>query len=176
MTLIEEVKDSAKAVFNELGTGHSEAVYESAMVIEMGLRDIGGPIVRQVPCPILYRGYNVGVGFIDIMIGNFLLVELKAIAKISNRDEMQVRKYLLGSGMVNGLLINFTQANSGTTWEGLDIVEVILETVVEPEIDIDDYVIKNMAGQIVSIVPQKSSNELYADFLDGTSESPNFND
>lgn len=176
MTLIEEVKDSAKAVFNELGTGHSEAVYESAMVIEMGLRDIGGPIVRQVPCPILYRGYNVGVGFIDIMIGTFLLIELKAIAKLSNRDEMQVRKYLLGSGMKNGLLINFTQANSGTTWEGLDIVEVTLETRVEPKIDIDDYVIKNMAGQIVSIVPQKSSTELYADFLDGASESPTFND
>src|SRR5258707_10549966 len=110
MTLVEEIKDCAKAVFNELGTGHSEAVYESAMVVEMGLRDIGGPIVRQVPCPILYKGYIVGVGYIDIMVGDYLLVELKAVAKLSYRDELQVRKYLLGSGMAHGLLINFTQA------------------------------------------------------------------
>lgn len=136
MTMAEEIKDCAKAVFDELGTGHSEAVYESAMVVEMGLRDIGGPVVRQVPCPILYKGYTVGVGYIDIMIGDFLLVELKSVAKLTSRDELQVRKYLLGSGMAHGLLINFTQApntsiklNNGKieSWEEVEVVEIFIK-------------------------------------------------
>jgi GxxExxY protein len=102
------IEDCAQTVFNELGSGHSEAVYESAMIVEMGLRDIEGPIMRQVPCPIVYRGYTVGVGYIDLVIQDSLVVELKTVAKLSNKDEIQVRKYLLGSGLNTGLLINFS--------------------------------------------------------------------
>lgn len=108
---LETVKDCAHAVYNELGAGHSEAVYESAMVVEMGLRDIEGPIMRQVACPVTYKGFNVGMGYIDILVSYFLLIELKTVAKLTKRDETQVRKYLASTGLSAGLLINFNSEN-----------------------------------------------------------------
>lgn len=125
ITTFNIVRDAAHSVFDELGTGHSEAVYESAMVVELGLQGMG-PVSRQVPCPIIYKGFTVGIGYIDIVVDNLIAIELKAVAKFSNRDEMQLRKYLLGSGLDYGVLINFTQATSGTTWEGLEIAEISL--------------------------------------------------
>lgn len=114
---LETVKNCAHAVYNELGAGHSEAVYESAMVVEMGLRDIEGPIMRQVACPVTYKGFNVGMGYIDILVSYFLLIELKTVAKLTKRDETQVRKYLASTGLGAGLLINFNSEN-------VEIVEV----------------------------------------------------
>lgn len=130
--MVELITECAQAVFNELGGGHSEAVYESAMVVEMGLRDLEGPILRQVACPIEYRGFSVGVGYIDLVVGNSLIIELKAVAKLSVKDELQLRKYLCSTGVETGLLINFAQIVNGmklfngryTTWEGLEVIEI----------------------------------------------------
>ena len=106
--LIEAVRNAATEVFWELGTGHTETVYESALEVELGLKDISS-VRRQVPCPISYKGHVVGAGFIDILVDNILVVEIKTIAKLTFKEEAQVRKYLLGTGLEAGLLINFGQ-------------------------------------------------------------------
>lgn len=104
--LVALVKDSAKAVFKELGGGHSEAVLEASLEHELSDRGIG-PIFRQVPCPIYYKTYPVGYGFLDIVIGDILVVELKAQTGITMKDEFQIRKYLNSLCVETGLLINF---------------------------------------------------------------------
>lgn len=103
------VKQCAEEVYRELSGFHSEAVYETALTVELSLLDIVGPltILRQVPCPIFYKGFTVGVGYIDLLIDNSLIVEIKAIAKLTSKDEQQVRKYLAATGLDEGLLINF---------------------------------------------------------------------
>lgn len=114
--MIDMVKFCAQEVFNELGTGHTEAVYEAALAVEISLYDYDAlTIMRQVPCPINYKGFTVGVGFIDILV-NDLIVELKSVIKLTPKDVQQVKKYLLALDLNNGLLINFGN--------DLEIVEV----------------------------------------------------
>lgn len=109
------IKEAAEEVFNELGSGHSEAVYEAAMVTELGLRNI--PARTQVPCPIYYKQiYLVGNGFIDILLYNRYVIELKAVAKTTSKDINQLLRYL-EDGYTLGFLINFPQ--------GSDEVEIL---------------------------------------------------
>lgn len=99
------VKECAREVFREMGSGHSEAVYEACLALELQLY-YGEPVTRQIPCTLKYKGYAVGVGFIDILINDFP-IEIKAVAKITPKDAQQVRKYLDALDLDNGLLINF---------------------------------------------------------------------
>ena len=100
-----EIRRAADTVFRVLGTGHTETVYEAALEIELMERGFKH-IRRQVPCPIYYKGYSIGVGFIDMELEDEkYLLELKTVAKLNGKDEAQVRKYLY-DGQI-GLLINF---------------------------------------------------------------------
>lgn len=116
--MIEWIKTCAEAVFKELGPGHSETVYESAMALEISWIDSPCPvsITRQVPCPLLYKGFTVGVAFIDLLVDD-VVVELKAVAKLSQKDEWQVKKYLAATSLEKGLLANFGGSE-------LEIVEI----------------------------------------------------
>lgn len=104
-TMADVVEESAITVYRIMGSGHSEAVYEASLDVELMLRKITRR--RQVPCTLIYKLEVVGTGFIDILVDNSLIVEIKAIAKLSNKDEQQVRKYLTATGLDEGLLINF---------------------------------------------------------------------
>lgn len=106
--ILEAVRQAARSVYDELGVGHNEAVYEAALEVELsyGLWNIG-PVRRQVTCPISYKGFSIGSGLIDILVDEILVVEVKAVSKLSVKDESQVRKYLVGTGLEKGLLINF---------------------------------------------------------------------
>lgn len=115
--MIDYVRNCATEVFSEMGSGHTEAVYEACMALELSHCNTLYPvnITRQVPCPLKYKGFTIGVGFIDIMVDG-LVVELKAVSKITPKDVQQVRKYLEALDLENGLLINFGN--------DLEIVEV----------------------------------------------------
>lgn len=115
--MLDIVKECAQEVFNLLGAAHSEAVYEAAMEIELIERKLGN-IKRQVPCPIYYKGYLVGIGYIDILINNNIIVELKSVAKLTNKDKTQLEKYMAGMALKDGLLINFNPS--------LEKVEVVV--------------------------------------------------
>lgn len=115
--MIDFVKNCAEEVFNEMGSGHTESVYEACMALELSHCNTLYPvnITRQVPVPLKYKGFTIGVGFIDIMVDD-VIVELKAVAKLTPKDVQQVRKYLDALDLENGLLINFGN--------DLEIVEV----------------------------------------------------
>lgn len=104
-TMSDVVQDAAQTVYRIMGSGHSEAVYEASIDVELMLRNITRR--RQVPCTLTYKLEVVGTGFIDILVDNSLIVEIKAIAKLTNKDEQQIRKYLKATGLDEGLLINF---------------------------------------------------------------------
>ena len=109
------VRQCAEDVYNEMGSGHSEAVYESCLALEISLYS-GEPLTRQVPCALTYKGYTVGVGYIDLLLVNQFPIEVKAVAKVTPKDVQQVRKYLEALDLEHGLLINFGN--------NLEIVEV----------------------------------------------------
>jgi GxxExxY protein len=105
MDMIDEIKAAAVEVYKGLGAGHTELAYEEALEVEFLLRGFCN-IRRQVPSPIYYKEHLVGVGYIDIILNDLYIIELKTVQAVSIRDEAQLRKYLTTPEHI-GLLINF---------------------------------------------------------------------
>ena len=92
-------------VSNVLGAGFLEKVYERALLKELRARGIKAE--TQVPCPIAYKGDCVGEYFIDMLVEDHLLVELKCCDCFSNEHIAQCLNYLRASGKNIALLVNF---------------------------------------------------------------------
>lgn len=99
------VLDAAFAVHCSLGPGFVESVYEESLAIE--LRRLGIPFRRQVSIPLTYRGLAVGECRLDLLVGERLVVELKAVEALAPVHFAQVISYLRASRCRLGLLINF---------------------------------------------------------------------
>lgn len=101
-----KVVGAAVAVHRELGPGFLEAVYEEAMRIELAERSIRFEV--QKPLAIQYKGHVLSKGYVaDMVCYGQVLVELKALEKLSGREEAQLLNYLKASCLRVGLLINF---------------------------------------------------------------------
>ncbi len=92
-------------VYNELGGGFLESVYEGAMAI--ALEDAGVSVERQVAVPVLFRGRVVGDYRADLLVDRRVLVELKACRAIEPAHEAQILHYLKATGLPVGMLMNF---------------------------------------------------------------------
>ncbi len=92
-------------VYNTLGFGFLEKVYERALLKELCLRGI--PVEAQKEIKVFYKGEEVGTYFADLVVNNEILLELKAVESLSNLHKAQVLNYLKATGFKLGLLINF---------------------------------------------------------------------
>lgn len=93
-------------VYNELGPGLLESVYEAALAFE--LRDKGLAIKTQVALPVVYKKTQLDLGFrIDILVEDKIIIELKSIETILDVHHKQVLTYLKLTGLKLALLINF---------------------------------------------------------------------
>jgi len=92
-------------VYNKLGYGFLEKVYENAMMIEF--RKEGIPITSQAPIKVLYENENIGEYFADILVDNKVIVEIKAAENLAVENEAQLFNYLKATNVEVGLLLNF---------------------------------------------------------------------
>jgi len=92
-------------VYNELGHGFLESVYEEAFVV--ALRSEGIEVVQQQPIPVYFREVRVGHFFADLVVNNFVVLELKAARTLDRAHEAQLLHYLRATEMEIGLLFNF---------------------------------------------------------------------
>jgi GxxExxY protein len=93
-------------VYNKLGVGFLEAVYQEAMEIELKKEAI--PFVAQQQIAILYDGVPLTKKYIaDIICYDKILLEIKAVSEINNQHKAQLLNYLAATGYDLGLLINF---------------------------------------------------------------------
>jgi GxxExxY protein len=100
------VVGAAIEVHRELGPGFLEAVYQEAMERELVYREIAFESQRELV--IHYRGQPLSKAYIcDILCFDKVLVELKAMDKLTGREEAQLINYLKSSGLSVGLIINF---------------------------------------------------------------------
>lgn len=105
--LARRVIGAAIEVHRHLGPGFSEAVYEEALAVELELRGI--PFTRQPPVRVQYKGRTVGQGRPDFLIGELLVVEIKAATTLAAVHQAQVISYLRALGTGLGLLLNFRE-------------------------------------------------------------------
>ncbi len=96
---------SAFKVFNTLGSGYLEKVYENALRIE--LKKQGFSVEQQYPIPVYYEDEMVGDFFADLLVNDNLIIELKAVENLHSKHEAQLVNYLTATGIEVGLLINF---------------------------------------------------------------------
>ncbi|MCX6168634.1 MAG: GxxExxY protein [Ignavibacteriales bacterium] len=92
-------------VYNCLGYGFLEKVYENAISIELNAMNI--KCEKQVPIDVFYKGKGVGEYFADIMVENKVIVELKSAEGIITEHEAQLLNYLKATEIEIGLLLNF---------------------------------------------------------------------
>ena len=92
-------------VFNELGHGFLESVYEQAMLI--ALIESGLKTVQKVPTPVWFRGRMVGDFKADILVEDAVILELKAARALEAAHEAQLLNYLRATDIEVGLLLNF---------------------------------------------------------------------
>lgn len=92
-------------VYNQLGYGFLEKVYENALVVE--LRKLGLICVPQYPVEIYYDEVKVGFYIADMMINSCVIVEVKAAEAICEEHEAQLTNYLRATDIEVGLLLNF---------------------------------------------------------------------
>ncbi|EGF90912.1 hypothetical protein ABI_23240 [Asticcacaulis biprosthecium C19] len=97
---------AAMEVHSRLGHGFLEAVYHEALAIELGRA--GVPFRRECALPIHYRDSILACQYrADFICFDNVLVELKALAELSPREDAQVMNYLRAARLSIGLLINF---------------------------------------------------------------------
>jgi GxxExxY protein len=93
-------------IHRQLGHGFLEAVYQEAAVIEFALRQI--PFAREVALPINYKNVLLPTHYrADFVCFSEIVVEFKALARLSTVEEAQLLNYLKATGLKRGLLINF---------------------------------------------------------------------
>ena len=92
-------------VYNELGYGFLESVYEECLVI--ALRQAGLMVNRQVSVPVWFRSQKVGEFRADVTVENCVLLELKCAKALDPAHEAQILHYLKSTEIEIGLLLNF---------------------------------------------------------------------
>ena len=92
-------------VYNELGFGFLEKVYENALAYE--LKKVGLKVEKQKPIKVFYEGKNVGEYFADLIIDDRIIIELKASESLCEEHELQLINYLKATDIEIGLLLNF---------------------------------------------------------------------
>lgn len=97
-------------VYNSLGPGLLESVYEAALLYE--LNEINLSSATQVPIPVIYNEIKLDLGFrADIIVEKKVLIEIKSVENIAEVHHKQVLTYLKLTGIKLGILVNFNSEN-----------------------------------------------------------------
>ncbi|MBN2685643.1 MAG: GxxExxY protein [Pontiellaceae bacterium] len=105
--LTEKIIGCAYRVYNKMGFGFLESVYEKCLMIE--LKKAGLIAEAQVPIDVEYDGENVGEFVADVLVEQAVILELKSVRRIIRAHEIQLVNYLTATGKEIGLILNFAE-------------------------------------------------------------------
>ena len=101
-----QIRGAIFDVYNELGPGLLESVYEEAMVFELQKRGLS--IQRQLEVPILYKGERLSTDLrLDLLVEDSVIVELKSVSELQDVHYKQLLTYLKLTKKKLGILVNF---------------------------------------------------------------------
>lgn len=92
-------------VYNELGTGFLESVYQKSLAL--ALESAGLTVCSRLDIPVWFRGHQVGHFEGDLLVERCVLLELKAARALDSSHQAQLLNYLRATGIEVGLLLNF---------------------------------------------------------------------
>ena len=105
-----DIRGAAFKVFNKLGPGLLESIYEHALVYE--LERMGHNVRRQVGIPVKYDDMPLELGFrLDIIVDDLVIIEVKSVDQLLDIHYKQLLSYLRLTGRKLGLLINFNSTD-----------------------------------------------------------------
>jgi GxxExxY protein len=127
--ILEVLRALTQDIYDKLGSGFDEVVYQKAF--EVGLRLRGIPYEAQRIVPVFYQGFYIGEGKPDLIVGNGgekVVIELKAVESVGHKERTQIENYLRVLDIPFGLLINFPQpTKSKAARDGVEFIEVLKE-------------------------------------------------
>ena len=101
-----QIRGAVFEVYNVLGPGLLENIYEQALLIELNNR--GLKVENQVPIEVLYKGVNLGIQYrLDFLINDQVILELKSVDTLLPVHYKQLITYLKIAKKPLGFLINF---------------------------------------------------------------------
>ena len=103
--LTEKIIGCAYRVYNKMGFGFLESVYEKCMLVE--LKEAGINANSQKPIKVFYRNEIVGDFMADVIVNDTIILELKSVRRVIRAHEVQLVNYLVATGKPLGLLLNF---------------------------------------------------------------------
>jgi len=92
-------------VYNELGTGFLESVYQKSLAL--ALESAGLNVCSRIDIPVWFRGHQVGSFEGDLLVEKCVLLELKAARALDSTHQAQLLNYLRATDIEVGLLLNF---------------------------------------------------------------------
>lgn len=126
--LLEVLRALTQDIYDKLGSGFDEVVYQKAFEVGLRLRRI--PYEAQRVVPVFYEGFYIGEGKPDLIVGDGtdkVVIELKAVESIGHKERTQIENYLRVLNIPYGLLINFPQpTKSKAAKDGIEFIEVTL--------------------------------------------------
>ena len=126
MVLLEVLRSLTQDIYDKLGSGFDEVVYQKAFEVGLRLRRI--PYEAQRVVPVFYEGFYIGEGKPDLIVGEHsdrLVIELKAVESVGHKERTQIENYLRVLNISLGLLINFPQpTKSKAAKDGVEFIEV----------------------------------------------------
>ena len=103
--ITEKIIGCAYIVYNKMGYGFLESVYEKCLLIE--LRNAGLKAESQQAITVCYENQIVGDFVADIIVEDSVILELKSVRRLAKVHEVQLVNYLVATGKEIGLLLNF---------------------------------------------------------------------
>ena len=104
----ETIIGCAYRVYNKMGFGFLESVYEKCLLIE--LHKAGMDAESQKPITVYYDDEIVGEFVADIIVNNTIILELKSVRRVVKTHEVQLVNYLVATGKPIGLILNFGES------------------------------------------------------------------
>ncbi len=101
----DEIIEAFYEVYNTLGYGFLERVYQNALYQELKRR--GFDCKAQYPIKVFFKGQEVGEYYADVLVNECIILELKAVNTLCKEHELQLINYLKATDMEVGLLLNF---------------------------------------------------------------------
>ncbi|MBX7053808.1 MAG: GxxExxY protein [Pyrinomonadaceae bacterium] len=103
--LAQQIIGTFYEVYNELGHGFIESVYEKSLCI--ALRERGFEVYQQIAVPVWFRGNKVGDFTADVLVNKLVLLELKVASSVEQAHIAQLLDYLKATPIEVGMLFNF---------------------------------------------------------------------